>query len=446
MKPSRNCWIVWGCVWKCAENFRTRPLIEYLRTVPDPRCGRAVKHDHAEVLLCLICGFLAGRCTIRRSLDWCRNHLEELRKYTPLRNGIASPATACRILSGTDEELFRLAFMEWIGEIVSTKDAHLAIDGKALRAAASKVTGGKVPMILNVVETGTGLVAAQLPIAEKACEITEIPKLLQLLNIQGSTITIDAIGTQTQIMEQILEQEGHFLLMVKKNQPQSYEEIMKYMEEMAADHEKGKKDQEYRPRYPELQECYSELSSDEKNRERHEHRCCRTCTNPSLLTKTQEEWPFIKTVGQILQVRVLMERDERGDDVTPDWKDFLKRGSRRRPKPESGDNEQSDIQKIGVISDRELKPEEMLDIRRAHWTVENRLHHVLDDTFREDRSPAGKSRNNLALIRKYAYNILRLAMLSGTCSRRVMTEAMDAFCDDRSLMEKYVFNGIISLY
>lgn len=368
-----------------------------------------------------------------------------MRKYTPLRNGIASPATACRLLGGIDEELFLFEFMEWIGEIISTKGVHLSIDGKALRAAASKVAGEKFPMILNVVETRTGLIVAQLPIKDKGCEITFIPQLLKLLDIRGSTITIDAIGTQTNIMEQILEQEGHFLLMVKKNQPKSYDEIMKYMEEMAKDHEK-ESDPEYQSKYPEMRAYYSEASRDERNRDRYEHRCCRACTKPSILTKTQEEWPFIKTVGQILQVRVPLERDEEGNDVTPGWKDFLKRGSRRRPKPESGDNERSDIQKIGVISDREMKPGEMLDIRREHWTVENRLHHVLDDTFREDRSPARKSRNNLALIRKYAYNILRLSMLSGTCGCRVMTEAMDAFCDDRSLMEKYVFSGIISLY
>ena len=91
--------------------YTTKPLIEHLRTIPDSRCGRTCKHDHAQVLLCLICGYLAGRCTIRRSLDWCRNHLEELQKYIPLKNGVASPATACRILCGIDEKLFLYAFI-----------------------------------------------------------------------------------------------------------------------------------------------------------------------------------------------------------------------------------------------------------------------------------------------------------------------------------------------
>lgn len=99
----------------------------------------------------------------------------------------------------------------------------------------------------------------------------------------------------------------------------------------------------------------------------------------------------------------------------------------------------------GIISDRELSAEEMGKLKRGHWAVENRLHHVLDDTFREDRSPAKKFKISLALIRKFAYNILRLAKLSGDCGE-IMPETMDEFCDDHTLIEKYIFCGINSLY
>lgn len=135
-----------------------------MMAVPDPRCGRKTKHDHAEVLTCLVAGFLVGRTTIRRSLKWCERHLEELREYLPLKNGIASPPTACRILSGIDEELFALEFMEWIGEIVSTKGIHLAVDGKALRASVEKEKNFRAPMVLNAIDAATGLVLAQMPI------------------------------------------------------------------------------------------------------------------------------------------------------------------------------------------------------------------------------------------------------------------------------------------
>lgn len=359
-----------------------------MKAVPDPRCGRTSKHDHAEVLVCLVTGFLAGRLTIRRSLKWCRKHLEWLRQYLPLKNGVASPSTACRILAGIDEELFALQFTAWIGEIVETRGIHLIIDGKALRAAMEKVKNFRAPMVMNAIDAVTGLVLAQLPLQNKECEITAILELLKVLDIRESTVTIDAIGTQTEIMGQIIRQGGHFVLTVKRNQPQSYEEIEKYFRELMEDYGRMKEDSRFQPRHPEMIKVYEEICLKEKNRDRYEIRRYRVCRYPALLTKTQEEWPFIRTVGEAEQIRIPIERDENGNDITPDEETFRKQGSRRKPKPKKGDGEDSDIQITGMISDRELTAEEMGGYKRAHWAVENKLHHVLDDTFREDRSPA----------------------------------------------------------
>ncbi len=120
-------------------------------------------------------------------------------------------------------------FMEWIGEIITSRDRHMAVDGKVLKGAAQKVKGKKAPMLLNAVDAGTGLVLAQLPVSEKTNEIIGIPQLLRLLDLCGSIVTTDSVGTQTEIMEQILEQGGHFVMMVKQNQPQTYEEIKTYL-------------------------------------------------------------------------------------------------------------------------------------------------------------------------------------------------------------------------
>ena len=416
-----------------------------MKAVPDPRCGRTSKHDHAEVLVCLVTGFLAGRLTIRRSLKWCRKHLEWLRQYLPLKNGVASPSTACRILAGIDEELFALQFTAWIGEIIETRGIHLIIDGKALRAAMEKVKNFRAPMVMNAIDAATGLVLAQLPLQNKECEITVIPELLKVLDIRESTVTIDAIGTQTEIMGQIIRQGGHFVLTVKRNQPQSYEEIEKYFRELMEDYGRMKEDSRFQPRHPEMIKVYEEICLKEKNRDRYEIRRYRVCRYPALLTKTQEEWPFIRTVGEAEQIRIPIERDENGNDITPDEETFRKQGSRRKPKPKKGDGEDSDIQITGMISDRELTAEEMGGYKRAHWAVENKLHHVLDDTFREDRSPAKKSKNNLALLRKFCYNLLRIAMIREKRSD-LMTEMMDEFCDDHALIEKYVFRGVKSFY
>ena len=241
-----------------------------MRMVPDPRCERGKKHDLAEVLTCLVAGYVTGHTTLRRCLAWCTRHQKRLKKIgLELRNGIASVATVSRLLSGVDEELFLFAFMEWIGEILDTKGLHLAIDGKAIRAAASRVRGRKAPMLLHAVDTATGLVLAQLPIRNKECEITQIPELLKLLDIRGSVITTDAVGTQTSIMEQIRGQGGHFLLTAKKNHPLSYEEIVRQFGELEKDRERMQKESTYHSQYPELMETYDEATYFEKNRDRY---------------------------------------------------------------------------------------------------------------------------------------------------------------------------------
>lgn len=232
---------------------------------------------------------------------------------------------------------------------------------------------------------------------------------------------------------------------IKRNQPQSYEEIERFFRELTEDYGRMREDPGFQPRHPEMMKVYEEICLKEKNRDRYEIRRYRVCRFPALLTKSQEEWPFIRTVGEAEQTRIPIERDENGNDITPDEETFREQGSRRKPKPKKGDGEDSDIQITGMISDRELTAEEMGRYKRAHWSVENKLHHVLDDTFREDRSPAKKSKNNLALVRKISYNLLRIAMIREKRSD-LMTEMMDEFCDDHALIEKYVFRGIKSFY
>lgn len=239
-------------------------------------------------------------------LKWCRKHLKWLQEILPLENGIASVPTACRILSGIDEELFALIFMEWIGSIVSTKGIHLAIDGKALRAAMNKVRDHRAPMVLNAIDAVTGLVLAQVPMEKKDCEITAIPELLKLLDITGSVVTIDAIGTQTEIMKKIIGKGGSFVLTVKKNQPEAYGEIMDYFDGIGA---KARKDGA-------ALESYEKIKSHEKNRDRHEHRIYEASWDCTCISKFKEEWGFLKTVGRSRQVRIPLERDDKGIDIS----------------------------------------------------------------------------------------------------------------------------------
>lgn len=414
-----------------------------MRMVIDPRCGRKTKHDHAEILTYLAAGYLAGRDSVRRCLQWCKNHIDFLRQHLELKNGIASPATVSRILGNIDEETFCLAFIEWMTGMLNTKGINIAIDGKALRGSTEKIRNRKTPYILNVIDTATALVIAQLPIAEKENEITAIPKLLKLLNIQESLVTIDAVGTVQSVIDTINEKEADYLLTVKKGNPLTYQETKEMFAELGKENERITAHPDQTVTYEKQMDSYDVFKTIEKNRSRMEYRTMQICHNTDLITlcKKQKE---IKTVGWLEQIRIPMEKDKDGKDITPAYEDFIKNGTVRRPRITTGDDLTDDIHQVGLISSREMSAQETLKIKRNHWKIENSLHYVLDDLFREDRSSARKSKNNLAVIRKIAYNLLRIAILREK-TESGPTEMRDQFNDNLTLIEKYAFRGIAHL-
>lgn len=416
-----------------------------METVPDPRCSRKKKHGLAQMLVCIVLGFLVGRTSLRRSLTWCEEHLGLLRQHMPLENGIASLSTVSRMLGSIDAELFALAFMEWIGEILSTKGIHIVIDGKALRAATEKVKDGKVPYILNAIDAATGLVVAQMAIPDKDNEMTAIPELLKMLDFKGSIITVDAIGTTANIMNCIIERGGHFLLTVKKNNPATYDQIMNYFHDITQEKKKHTENPDYEPALPEDPDKYDEWQSSEKNRERYEHRFYKIYNDASVLTRQEKELPYLKSIGTVRQVRIPVEKDTEGNDITPSLEEFLENGSRKRRRPVMGDAPADDIQTVGMMSDITMTAEEMGRIKRNQWAIENSLHYVLDQTFDEDHSTARKSKNNLALLRKFAYNIIRIAILR-EYPKKSVKGMVDKFSDSSELLVKYVFEGIESFY
>ena len=200
-----------------------------------------------------------------------------------------------------------------------------------------------------------------------------------------------------------------------------------------------------RIRYPQFIGKYDEAAYAEKKRDRYEYREYSIINDASFLQKAKGQWPFLKSVGCAEQIRILVVRDEDGRDISPSKELFLKEGPSRQPSPGKGDQENADIQVVGIVSDLEMSAEEMGQCKRNHWTVENRLHHVLDDTFREDRSPAKGSRNDLALVRKYALNVIRLVQIQ-TGNQSPVSEMMDLLNDERDLLGRYIFNPIESLY
>lgn len=410
--------------WRWAEKKIgfVSSLYEHMKKVPDPRCNREKEHECAAMLTYLIMAYIVGRCSLRRAQKWANFHLKKLKKHLHIKNNIASVSTLQRLLARIDEEAFVLVFTQWMAEMLKQEGIRIIIDGKALRGAAEKIKDGNTPYILNVVDMATKLVLTQMAIDCKRNEISTIPELLEHMEIDGNTILIDAIGTQVPIMERILSSGGHFFLVVKKNNLSVYEEILGFFrmieEQMRLD---ADRDEERYEKVKELYEFYSRCRTAEKNRERYEHRETQTYNGGTIQSRKEEVFDSVRCIGQIRNIRIPIEKDKNGEDITRGLKEFLEKGSIRKPKIREGDGFGDDVQTYGIIADYEMSAEEMAETNRKRWIIENQLHHELDDVFREDRSTAVKCKNNLALVRKFAYNLIRIAIIKTgrNCGSRI---------------------------
>lgn len=383
-------------------------------------------------------GLLAGKTKLRRIVRWGKRHLAELQRHMPFPSGVPSVSTMSRVLAAVDGEMVSLALINWIGEVHNTRGIHIAIDGKGLRAAARKVRDEKTPYILNAIDVASKLVIGQLVIHRKANEMTAIPELVELLEIEGSTVTIDAIGATENIMNAIHDNGGEFVLQVKKNCPELYAELMTLFEGISKDKENDPKGFENK-----YGSHYSEAKTTEKNRERYEYRTIQSYSDPGGI---QEGRPYIASVGRSKQVRILQVQDECGNDITPDLAKFLEEGSRRQPKRETTEGACHDAEWFGLAASKALNAEEMQDYKRKHWAVENCLHYVLDETFGEDKSTIKLGKNTMSILRKCAYNIVRLLQMENPQDQGGIPDMIDNVCDDLEIGFRMIFSAIPSRY
>ena len=355
----------------------------------------------------------------------------------PFPNGVPSVSTMSRMLAAVDEEMVSLALVNWIGEVLNTRGIHIAIDGKGLRAAARKVRGEKTPYILNAVDAASRLVIGQLVIQGKANEMTAIPELVELLEIEGSTITIDAIGVTENIMNAIHDNGGEFVLQVKRNCPELYEELMRLFEGLSEDRENNPK--EFQDKYGHY---YSETKATEKNRERYEYRTIQSYSNPGGI---QESRPYIASVGRAKQVRIMQMQDDCGNDITPNLAEFWEEGRKKQPK-RAAEGVEHDKEWFGLVASKVLEAEEMLDYKRKHWVIENCLHYVLDETFGEDKSSIRLGKNTMSILRKCAYNIARLLQMENPEGQGGIPDIIDNVCDNLEIGLQMIFSPIPSRY
>ena len=188
-----------------------RSFFDVFNNLDDPRNKKGLKYPLIDVIILAIYGILCGYTDFVKMAYYLKKRENELIESLGLSYGVPSHDVFSDVFRAIDVEKFMNAFVEWTRIIAKERTGkHIAIDGKAVRAATEKCKGGNIPYVVSAFLCGSGLSIGQKEVGEKTNEITEIPRLLDLLDIRGSIITIDAIGTQTDIMNRIVRNGGDF--------------------------------------------------------------------------------------------------------------------------------------------------------------------------------------------------------------------------------------------
>lgn len=336
-------------------------LLEVLEGIEDTRRDQSVQYPLHEVLFMLLVAVICGATSYVKVELFARSREDWFRKYIKMENGIPDACTFRYIIMQIDAKQLHTVFVEWMQSVIESISGVIAIDGK--QARRTKDAERQPLHVVSAFASDTRLVLGQLACEKKSNEITAIPKLLEVLEITGCIVTIDAMGTQTTIAKKIREKGADYILTVKTNQPDLYEDISLFFDEYM-------KDQKARNNFN-----YAKTLS--KGHGRFETRECFCCEDIEWLYD-RKKWVGLNGIGVI------------------------------RSRIEQGETE-SETLNYFIYSCAGKSARELLDAKRSHWSIENGLHWVLDMQFREDESRARKdnSAENLNILRHMAYNMLK---------------------------------------
>ncbi len=199
---------------------------KHFSSLPDPRTGNATLHSLMDILVIAICAIICGADGWTDMELWGTTNETWLRTFLALPEGIPSHDTFGRVFALVDPEAFRRCFLEWVRAVSKlTHRQVVAIDGKKLRRSHDGVLGKKAIWMVSAWATANHAVLGQTKTKAKSNEIKAIPELLQLLELRGCIVTIDAMGCQTKIAETIVQRGGDYQLAVKENQGKLYEDL-----------------------------------------------------------------------------------------------------------------------------------------------------------------------------------------------------------------------------
>lgn len=308
-------------------------IAAYFAEISDPRVERTRLHELLDILVIAICAVICGADTWVEMEAYGRAKEQWLRQFLALPNGIPSHDTFARVLARLKPEELQRCFLRWMQAVREvTQGEVVAIDGKTLRRSFDRATGKGAIHMVSAWASVNRLVLGQQKVDEKSNEITAIPALLRLLEIKGCIVTIDAMGCQTKIAEQIIDGEADYVLALKGNQGTLHEEVGQYFEWAE------------RTGFKEIAYTFSETL--EKDHGRIERRRC-WATGDVAWLEQKAAWRGLQSI-----VMVEADREVRGCERTVERRYF--------------------------ISSLPAEAKPLLDAVRGHWGIENSLHWCLD--------------------------------------------------------------------
>lgn len=323
--------------------------------VTDPRVKGRTQHLLIDIIGIAILAVIAECEEWEDIADWAHSKEKDLRNYFLLPNGIPSHDTFERVFSLIDPKEFQNSFIVWVRSLFGSTNKFIHIDGKSHKGSQDETNGKKMLHMVGAWASESHLLLAQLRTEEKSNEITAIPELLKLLDLKGSTVTIDAMGCQKNIATDIIQAEGDYVLAVKNNQKGLYEQIENAFQHLPVQ---------------------SKDETTEKDHGRIEVRQCRVITQLDLVEETAN-WNHCQSIIEVQRTRTAKEITTK--------------------------------QKAYYISSHNQNAVFMNKVVRSHWSIENELHWTLDVVFGEDKSRKRKDNEgeNFSFIRRMALNVLK---------------------------------------
>lgn len=377
--------------------MNTKTLFNHFEVLEDFRDIRGKKHELVNIIIMTIYGVLCGYTDFVNMTDFLELNEDYFTNLLNLENGIPSHDTFSRVFASLNPKELMDIFINWIKDIVKEKGLHIALDGKAIKSARDKINNGNIPYILSGFLCDIGLSIGQIKVDDKSNEITAIPELLDLLDVKGKIITIDAIGTQEDIANKIvIDKKAAYMLKVKDNQKDLKDDIKTYFD-------------------LELKKDSSDIAITETNYEKNHGRIEKRTYYISYDTECisdKNKWKTVKAIG-----RIDVYREENG---------------------------KVSITKNYYILSEKFNIDRFINITREHWNIECSLHWRLDVILDEDHSTNKKdnSIDNLAIIRKIVFNLARLDNSMGNLT---LKKKLTRYAFDFQNIENLIFNVIPSI-